>query len=104
MNKKTSALRLLFALLCLAASLGLSGCLGRFASNQARRQAARSADHYVKNYAEPGLDELAGGDPAARADRRQARNDLADTIVRSGNERQKTRVGVDDRGWLTNEK
>lgn len=75
------------------------GCLGRFAANQGRRQAARSADHYVRTYAEPELD-----DSAARTEMRQARNDLADTIVRTGNERQTTRVGVDDRGWLTNER
>lgn len=76
-----------------------AGCLGRFAANQGRRQAARSADHYVRTYAEPETD-----DPAARAEFRQTRNDIADTIVRTGNDRQTTRVGVDDRGWLTNER
>lgn len=95
-------------IVCLATLSTLAGCLGAFASNQGRRQAARSADYYVKKYAEPELQEMYADDPAAQAqakqDTRQARNDLADTIVRTGNERQKTRVGVDDRGWLTNER
>jgi hypothetical protein len=72
--------------LCLAAPVVLGGCLGSFASNQARRQAARTTDHYIREYADP-----------------QTRNDVADTIVRTGNPRQKNRVGVDDKGWLTNE-
>ncbi len=93
--------------LCLAAPLFLGGCLGSFASNQARRQAARTADHYIREYAEPELEEMYAGDPAAqqqfRDDFRQTRNNVADTIVRTGNPRQQNRVGVDDRGWLTNE-
>ncbi len=83
-----------------AASLAmLAGCLGSFAANQSRRQAARSADYYVKTYAEPELNEYYGNPQ----DTRQMRNDMADTIVRAGNERQVGRVGVDDRGWLTKE-
>ncbi len=99
--------KLLTLAACVASAAALSGCLGSFAANQGRRQAARSADHYVKKYAEPEIQEQYADDPQAQAqarqDTRQARNDIADTIVRSGNERQKTRVGVDDRGWLTNE-
>lgn len=92
------------AVLGCAAALTTAGCLGSFAANQGRRQAARSADHYYRTYAEPELDDLSGNDPAARADRREMRNDMADTIVRSGNDRQQNRVGVNDRGWLTNER
>lgn len=87
----------------LLAALALPGCLGSFAANQGRRQAARSADYYVKTYAEPEIREAYGDDPAANAQMRQTRNDIADTIVRTGNDRQKNRVGVNDRGWLTNE-
>ncbi|MDR0363206.1 MAG: hypothetical protein LBJ46_11070 [Planctomycetota bacterium] len=81
----------------------LSGCLGRFAANQGRRQAARSADYYVRNYAEPEVGEYYAHDSEAQREMRRARNDIADTIVRSGNPRQQTRVGVDDGGWLTDE-
>lgn len=95
---------LVFSVVCIAAATLATGCLGRFASNQARRQAARSADYYVKTYAEPELAEMYGNDPAAKAEMRQARNELADTIVRTGNERQTSRVGVNDRGYLTNER
>lgn len=93
-----TATKAILLALCLAAPTLLTGCFGSFASNQARRQAARSADHYMREYAEP-------DDPQARADFRQTRNDLADTIVSTGNERQqqKGQVGVDDRGWLTKE-
>ncbi|MDR1613768.1 MAG: hypothetical protein LBT97_13440 [Planctomycetota bacterium] len=92
------------ALIILAAALPcLPGCLGRFAANQGRRQAARSADRYVRKYAEPEIEEYRDDDPAARRESRRMRNDIADAIVRSGNPRQKTRVGVDDDGWLTNE-
>ncbi len=96
--------------LCLLTVFGLatcfvfSGCLGSFAANQGRRQAARSADYYVRTYAEPELDEYYADNPEARTEMRQARNDLADTIVRTGNDRQQTRVGVNDRGYLTNER
>lgn len=90
--------------LCLAALVVFSGCLGAFAGNQARRQAARSSDHYVRKYAEPELREAYGNDPNFDQEFRQGRNDLADTIVRTGNDRQQTKVGVSDRGWLTNEK
>lgn len=97
--------------LCIMLACGvlvLPGCLGRFAANQGRRQAARSADHYYRTYAEPELLEAYEGDPAARERARQAsrqsRNDMADTIVRTGNERQTSRVGVNDRGYLTNER
>lgn len=86
---------------CLIAPFFATGCLGSFAENQARRQAARSADYYVRNYAEPALEQQAAGDPYFQQDMRQARNDIADTIVRTGNPRQETPVGVDDRGWLT---
>ncbi len=94
---------------CFASLFALAGCLGDFAANQGRRQAARSADHYVKTYAEPEVADMYAGDPQAQAEARQStrqsRNDLADTIVRTGNEeRQKTRVGVNDRGYLTNER
>ena len=92
--------KLLLAAVCLALLPFASGCLGRFAANQGRRQAARSADYYVRTYAEPEL----ANDPQSRAQSRQARNDLADTIVRTGNERQENRVGVNDRGWLTEER
>lgn len=96
---------LLFAFTTAAA---LSGCLGSFAANQGRRQAARSADYYARTYAAPAIDARHADDPQAQEQAaqatRQARNDMADVIVRSGNERQKTRVGVDDQGWLTNEK
>ena len=94
-------------IVCLASPLLLTGCLGRFASNQGRRQAARPSDHYIRKYAEPEIDEYYADDPQAREEARrnlhQDRNEVADTIVRSGNTRQKTRVGVNDRGWLTNE-
>ncbi len=96
-------IKIAFVIACIATPVLLTGCLGSFAANQGRRQAARSADHYVKKYAEPELQEYYGDDPQAQAEMRQARNDIADTIVRTGNERQRTRVGVDDRGWLTNE-
>lgn len=96
--------RIATIVLCLACLAPLAGCLGRFAANQGRRQAARSADYYVRTYAEPELREVYGDDPATRAELRQGRNDLADTIVRTGNERQRTRVGVNDRGYLTNER
>lgn len=89
-------------LLCLSAPLLLGGCLGSFAENQARRQAARSADHYFREYAEPELEHYAGGDPRFQQDMRQTRNEMADTIVRTGNPRQQAPVGVDDQGWLTN--
>lgn len=89
--------------LCLVALAGFTGCLGRFAGNQARRQAARSTDHYVRKYAEPELREAYRDDQGFEQEYRQGRNDLADTIVRTGNDRQKNRVGVSDRGWLTNE-
>lgn len=88
--------------LCIGAPFFLSGCLGSFAENQARRQAARSADHYIRQYAEPEINQYAANDPALQQDMRQMRNDVADTIVRTGNPRQQTPVGVDDRGWLTN--
>ncbi len=80
-----------------------TGCLGEFAENQARRQAARTADHYIREYAEPEVQAQAGEDPYAQEEWRQARNKVADTIVRTGNPRQQTRVGVNDRGWLTKE-
>ncbi len=93
------------ALVCIA---GLPGCLGNFAANQGRRQAARSADYYYRTYAEPELLDTYADDPAAqqeaRQQSRQLRNDMADTVVRSGNERQVDRVGVNDRGYLTNER
>ncbi len=99
--------RLPIVLLCLSAPWLLGGCLGEFAGNQARRQAARSADKYIREYAEPELEELYADDPRAhqqfREDFRQSRNDVADTIVRTGNPRQKGRVGVGDDGWLTKE-
>ena len=100
---------IIVAVVCLASLAAQTGCLGSFAANQGRRQAARSADHYVKNYAEPEIAEMYGNDPQAQAEARkstrQARNDLADTVVRTGNEdRQKSRVGVNDRGYLTNER
>lgn len=98
---------LLVAVLCVAAPAFLAGCLGSFASNQARRQGARTADRYIREYAEPELEEMYADDPRAqqqfREDFRQTRNDVADTIVRSGNPRQKNRVGVGDNGWLTKE-
>lgn len=87
--------------ICISAPLLLGGCMGAFAENQARRQAARTADHYIREYAEPELNNYAGGDPAAHRDMQQFRNDVADTIVRTGNPRQHAPVGVDDRGWLT---
>lgn len=90
--------------MCAIALAALPGCLGRFAANQGRRQAARSADYYVRTYAEPEVEEYYANDPAAKAEARQARNDLADTIVRTGNERQVNRVGVNERGYLTNER
>lgn len=95
-------------ILCLAALPALAGCLGRFAANQGRRQGARTSDHYVKKYVEPKIDEYYANDPETRRELRQAaregRNEIADTVVRSGNPRQKNRVGVDDRGWLTEER
>lgn len=100
--------RLFLIAICLAA-LGMStGCLGRFASNQGRRQAARSSDHYVRKYVEPEIDRYYADDPEGKAKAkkklRKDRNNLADTIVRTGNERQTTPVGVNDRGWLTEER
>lgn len=97
-------LRIACAALCLVSLFCLSGCLGRFASNQGRRQAARSSDHYVRKYVEPAVEEYYGNDPEARQAFRQDRNELADTIVRTGNPRQKTKVGVGDDGWLTKER
>ncbi len=97
-SEKPMRRKITVAVLGLASLSLLAGCVSDFAANQGRRQAARSADHYVKTYAEP---EIYGDDQQAG---RQARNDLADTIVRTGNERQKTRVGVNDRGYLTNER
>ena len=85
---------------CLGALSILPGCLGRFASNQGRRQAARSADYYMRTYVEPEV----ANDPESRDQFRQARNDAADAIVRTGNDRQVNRVGVNDRGWLTEER
>ncbi len=89
----------------LATPAFLAGCLGSFASNQARRQAARTADHYVREYVEPEYNDYYGNDPAARQAFRQGRNDLADTIVSTGNEAQQRQgqVGVNDRGYLTKE-
>ena len=61
----------------------------------------------MHKYAERELLKRYPDDPEAREEARrnvrQGRNELADTIVRTGNERQRARVGVDDRGWLTNE-
>lgn len=76
--------------LCLASLPAFLGCLGAFAANQGRRQAARTTDHYVKEYV---------------TDDKETRNATADTIVRTGNKRQeaKGKVGVDDKGWLTKE-
>lgn len=95
-------------LFAFAVSAFFSGCLGSFAANQGRRQAARSADYYARTYAVPEIEAANADDPQAREQAaqssRQARNDMADVIVRSGNDRQKTRVGVDDQGWLTNER
>lgn len=100
--------RIVILTFCLLSLSLLSGCLGRFSANQGRRQAARSADYYVRTYAEPELLDAYADNPAEQAEMRQttreARNDIADTIVRSGNERQKSRVGVNDRGYLTNER
>ena len=99
---------LIAAFLCLSALAAFTGCMGRFAANQGRRQAARTGDHYVRKYVEPAVDEYYGDDPQTRAEMRQAvrqgRNDIADTVVRSGNPRQQNRVGVNDRGWLTEER
>ncbi len=92
MSMGCSARVVVALVVCLAAFLLCGGCLGAFAENQARRQAARSADKYVRKYVEPELGE-----------NREARNALADTIVRAGNPRQQGQVGVDDRGWLTKE-
>ena len=93
--------RLLIATaVCLVSPLFMGGCFGAFASNQARRQAARTADHYVREYVEPEV----ANDPQSRQAFRETRNDIADTIVRSGNDRYTNRVGVNDRGWLTNER
>ncbi len=89
--------------LCLAVPVLCGGCLGAFAENQARRQAARSADHYIRKYAEPELEPALSEDPELRRSYRQGRNDIADTVVRAGNPRQRGKVGVDDRGWLTKE-
>ena len=89
------------AVVCFAVLSTLSGCLGAFASNQGRRHAARRTDRYIKQYAEPAFHD---GSPESQAQMRQARNDIADTIVRTGNDRYQNRVGVDDRGWLTNER
>lgn len=85
--------------LCAAGAVCLtlaSGCLGRFAANQGRRQAARSADYYARTYVEPELD------PERSGQFRETRDDMADVIVRSGNERQKRPVGVNDRGYIVN--
>ena len=88
--------------------VALGGCLGRFAANQGRRQAARSSDYYVRKYAEPELANLYPDDPDAKVEvkkiTREGRNYLADIVVRSGNERQKKRVLVDERGRLIEER
>ncbi len=95
-------MRRLFLVIVLLTPLACTGCLGAFASNQARRQAARSADYYVRIYAEPELNKLQGNTPKARAQSRQMRNDIADTIVRTGNDRYDNRVGVNERGYIVN--
>ncbi len=95
-------MRCVLLVLLVSSPMVLGGCLGAFASNQARRQAARSADYYVRTYAEPELNEFQGTSPEARAQSRQLRNDIADTIVRTGNDRYDTRVGVNERGYIVN--
>ncbi len=101
-------LRYYVCAMLLAGGLALPGCLGQFAANQGRRQAARSADYYYRTYAEPEILDAYGDDPATRENMRQssrnARNDIADTIVRTGNDRQANRVGVNDRGYIVNER
>lgn len=88
--------------------MATTGCLGRFGANQGRRQAARTSDHYMRKYVEPEIDKRYADDPDAKAKAkkkfRQDRNTMADTIVRTGNERQANPVGVNDRGWLTEER
>lgn len=100
--------RVLVVALCMVSLLAATGCLGRFASNQGRRQAARSSDHYVRKYVEPEIDRKYADDPEGKAKAKkklkQDRNNMADTIVRTGNERQVNPVGVNDRGWLTEER
>jgi hypothetical protein len=76
-----------FLLIALLAPTFAAGCLGRFAANQGRRQAARSSDYYLRKYAEPELAELYAGDPEARVEvkkmSRKGRNWLADVVVHS---------------------
>ncbi|MCD8350754.1 MAG: hypothetical protein LUC93_09110 [Planctomycetaceae bacterium] len=99
------AAKTLLLVAVLTAPVFLAGCLGSFAANQGRRQAARSADHYMREYVEPEYNDYYGNDPQARQAFRQGRNDLADTIVSTGNDAQQRQgqVGVNDRGYLTKE-
>jgi hypothetical protein len=80
----------------------LSGCLGRFAANQGRRQAARSSDFYLKKYVEPELSELYPDDPEARIEikkmTRQGRNWLAEVVVHSRGKSVNRKVLVNEAG------
>ena len=100
--------KLFVAAAALAALALFSGCLGSFASNQARRQAARSADYYIRTYAEPEIAGLYANDPNAQVEiqsiTREGRNYVADVVVRSGNERQRKKILVDDKGRLIEER
>lgn len=98
----------LYALCAVLAATALTGCLGNFAANQSRRQAARTSDYYLRKYAEPELANLFPDDPDAKIEvkkiTREGRNYLADVVVRSGNERQRRRILVDSKGRLIEER
>lgn len=61
--------------------LTLLGCGGQFAANQARRQGARSADYYLKKYAEPEARKYYGDTPQTREQAKQARKELGNRII-----------------------
>jgi hypothetical protein len=102
-GRKPGALAPLTLLAFLAALL-VPGCLGDFAANQGRRQAARSSDFYIKKYAEPELSALYAEDPQARVEvlevTREGRNWLADVVVHSGGQRSRQKVLLDQNGKI----
>jgi hypothetical protein len=94
----------LLALWILLAVAFAPGCLGDFAANQSRRQAARSSSYYIKKYAEPELTALYAEDPRAKVEvlemTREGRNWLADVVVHSGGKRTRQKVLLDQNGKI----
>ena len=93
-----------FLSIALLAPAFAAGCLGRFAANQGRRQAARSSDYYLRKYAEPELTELYADDPEARVEvkkmSREGRNWLADVVVHSRSGSSSQTVLLDPNGKI----